>query len=136
MDRKVTLLTNIFSINAQLTFTCSKSTLEAPKKVWNMFKVSHPFPIRQLKVDKKFRVFIIVYKNTKTVSFTSFWCFYRRLWKCFTLFSSASVIDFEQVNASWLCQFVTFWQIVSKILVRKVLSWLIWSDFTLYWLCC
>ena len=51
-----------------------------------------------------------------------------------TPFSSVSVVDFEQVNASWVCQFVTFWQFVSKILVRKVLKWLLWSAFTLYWL--
>ena len=31
MDRKVTLLTNVFS-NAQLTFTCSKSTIETLEK--------------------------------------------------------------------------------------------------------
>ena len=64
-----------------------------------MFKVNHPFPIRQHKVDKKIRVFFIVDKNTKTTSLASFLCFYRRLLPCFTLFSSVSVVDFEQVNA-------------------------------------
>ena len=44
--------------------------------------------------------------------------------------------SFEQVNPSCVCQFVTFLQFVSKILVWKVLSWLLWSGFTLYWICC
>ena len=74
-------------------------------------------------------------KNTKMASFTSFWCFYCYLSICFNPFSSVSVVAFEQVNTSWVCKFVTFWQIVSKILVRKVLSWLLWSSFTLYLYC-
>ena len=32
VDHKVTLLTNFFSINAQLKFTCSKSTIETLEK--------------------------------------------------------------------------------------------------------
>ena len=91
VDWKVTLLANVFLINSQLTFTCSKSTIEALEKSVKYVQ-SHN-------------------KNTKTTSF-------------------------EQMNASWVCQSATFWQFVSKILVRKVLSWLLWIGFTFYWLCC
>ena len=122
VDHKITLLTNVFSINAQLKFTCSKSTTKTLEKGMKHVQVNHPFPIRQHKVEEKFRVFTIVDKNTKTMSLTWFWCLYRRLWTCFTLFSRVTVVGFEQVNGSWVCQFATFWQIVSKILVRKVLS--------------
>ena len=27
---------------------------------------------------------------------TSFWCFYCKVWTCFTPFSSVSIVDFEQ----------------------------------------
>ena len=41
-------------------------------------------------------------KNTRTMSLTPFGCFYCWLWTYFTLFSSASIVDFEQVNISWV----------------------------------
>ena len=41
-------------------------------------------------------------KNTRTMSLMPFGCFYCWLWTCFTLFSSASIVDFEQVNVSWI----------------------------------
>ena len=41
-------------------------------------------------------------KNTRTMSMTSFWCFYCYLWTYFTPFSSASIVNFEQVNVSWV----------------------------------
>ena len=31
----------------------------------------------------------------------SFWCFYCYLWTYFTPFSSASIVDFEQINVIW-----------------------------------
>ena len=34
-------------------------------------------------------------------SVTSFWCFYSELSTYFTIFSSVSIADFEQVNISW-----------------------------------
>ena len=34
----------------------------------------------------------------------SFWCFIVNFELCFTPFSSVSAVDFEQVNASWVCQ--------------------------------
>ena len=44
-------------------------------------------------------------KNSKTTSLTSFIVHCSRTRTCFTIFSSVSVVDFEQVNASWVCQF-------------------------------
>ena len=41
-------------------------------------------------------------KNTRTTSLMSFWCFYYWLGTYFTPFSSVSIIDFEQVNVSWV----------------------------------
>ena len=41
-------------------------------------------------------------KNTKMRSMTPFWCFYWQLGTYFTPFSGVSVVDFEQVNFSWL----------------------------------
>ena len=35
-------------------------------------------------------------------SLTSFWCFYCQLWTYFTPFSSTFIVDFEQVNVSWV----------------------------------
>ena len=40
-------------------------------------------------------------KNTRTTLFT-FWCFYCYLWTYFTSFSSVSIVDFEQLNISWV----------------------------------
>ena len=57
--------------------TCSKSTIEILKKVWNMFKVYN--------------------KNSRT---TSVW------W--FTTFCSVSIVDFEQVNVSWVPPHLTY----------------------------
>ena len=37
----MTLLTEVLSLCTQQTFTCSKSTIETLKKVWNMFKVNN-----------------------------------------------------------------------------------------------
>ena len=42
-------------------------------------------------------MFKVSNKNT-----TSFWCFYCQLWTYFTPFSSVSVVDFKQVNVSWV----------------------------------
>ena len=33
---------------------------------------------------------------------TSFWCFYCELLKSFTPFSIVSIVDFEQINSSWV----------------------------------
>ena len=36
-----------------------------------------------------------------SVSMTSFWCLYCKLWTYFTPCSSVSIVNFEQVNADW-----------------------------------
>ena len=36
-------------------------------------------------------------KDNKT-----FWCFYCKLWTYFTLISSVSIVEFEQVNVCWV----------------------------------
>ena len=41
-------------------------------------------------------------KITRTTSLTLFWCFYYLLYAHFTYFSSVSIIDFEQLNVSWV----------------------------------
>ena len=50
--------------------------------MWNRFKVNN--------------------KDTRTTSLVSFWCLYCYLWTYFTPCSSASIVNFEQVNASWV----------------------------------
>ena len=47
-------------------------------------------------------MFIIINRNSRTTSLTSFRCFYCWLWTYFTPFSSVSIINFEQVNVSWI----------------------------------
>ena len=66
----------------QLTFTCLNSMIETLGKVWNMFRVKN--------------------KNARTMSLTSSWCFYGKLWRCFTPFSSVFVVDLPQVHVSWV----------------------------------
>ena len=66
---------------AQLTFTCSKLTIETLEKGVKYIQINN--------------------KNTKTMSLTSFWCFYCKLWTYFSSFSSACIVNFEQVNVSW-----------------------------------
>ena len=42
-------------------------------------------------------------RNTrKLTSLMSFWCFYCYLWTYFTPFSSVSIVNFKQVNVSWV----------------------------------
>ena len=48
---------------------------------------------------------------------TLLWCFYYWLWTNFTHCSGVSIIDFEQVNASWVFRFI---YILSRI-VKKLL---------------
>ena len=43
---------------------------------------------------------------------TSFWCSYYKLKTYFTLYSSVSIVDFKQVNVSWV---VTFDELMTKI---------------------
>ena len=77
----VTFGCNVFT--SQLTFTCSKSTMETLEKVWHMFRVNN--------------------KNIRTTSLTSFWCVYCRLWTYFIPFCTyftPSIVDLEQVNVS------------------------------------
>ena len=59
---------------AQLTFTCSNSTIETVK-VWNMFKVNN--------------------KNIRMMSLASFCCFYHYFWTYFTPLSSVPIVDFK-----------------------------------------
>ena len=98
--------------NIQQTFTCSKSTIKTLKKVWNMFKVNN--------------------KNTRTMSLTSFWWIYCYLWTYFITFSSASIVDFEQVNVSrvrmvWLFNYHYFFMFICKMKRGTVLS--LWINF-------
>ena len=44
-------------------------------------------------------------KNSRTMSLTSFWCFYCSLGTHFTPFSSVPMVDFEQVNVASECVF-------------------------------
>ena len=44
-------------------------------------------------------------KNTRTMSMTSFWCFYRQFCTYFTLQTNVSNVDFEQTNVSWVVLF-------------------------------
>ena len=81
LDKKISIfLSNLEFVTTQPTFTCLKSTTEAPEKGVNMLKVNN--------------------KNTRTTSLTSFWCFYCQLLTYFTHFSS--IVDFEQINVSWV----------------------------------
>ena len=41
----------------------------------------------------------------------SFWCFYCKFWPFLHLFSSVSIVDFEQVNVSWV---VLFQEVITK----------------------
>ena len=41
-------------------------------------------------------------KNTRITSLTSFLCFYCYFWICLTPFSTVFIVDFEQVNFSWV----------------------------------
>ena len=55
-------------------------------------------------------LFRVSNKNTRVTSVASFWCFYCELWTYFTpLFSSDSIVDFEQVNVGW---FVTHFKLM------------------------
>ena len=40
-------------------------------------------------------------KNSRTTSVASIWCSYCWFWTHFTAFSSASIVNFEQVNVMW-----------------------------------
>ena len=40
-------------------------------------------------------------KNTRTISMTSFWCFYCLLWTDLKHCSGIFIVDFEQVYGSW-----------------------------------
>ena len=44
----------------------------------------------------------LIIKKTRTISLTSFWCFYFWFWTNFTHWGSVSIINFEQVNTGWL----------------------------------
>ena len=80
-------IVNIKNINltssflTQLSFTCSKSTTEAPEQCIYLFKGSN--------------------KNTCMTSLTSFRYFYCKLWTDFTHRSDVSIVDFEQANVGW-----------------------------------
>ena len=71
--RSLDILANIYLLKV--------SNRKTRKKEWNMFTVNN--------------------KNTRPTSMTSFWCFYCWFWTYLVPFSSASIIDFEQVNISW-----------------------------------
>ena len=56
--------------------------------MWNVFKVNN--------------------KNPRTSSLPLFLCFCCELWTYFTPFSSASIVDFQQVNISWYSILLVF----------------------------
>ena len=60
------------------------------------------FKVTYTSTRKRCEIYVKVNnKNTRTTS-TLFWCFYRYLWTHLAPFSSASIVNFEQVNISWL----------------------------------
>ena len=68
----------------KLTFTCSKSTIEALEK-----------GVKQLPSQQKFQVNI---KNSRT---TSFCCFFWFTLNIFHTFFAVSIVEFGQVNVNW-----------------------------------
>ena len=47
-------------------------------------------------------MFKINNENTRTKSVTPVWSFYSSLWKYLPNFCSVYIVDFEQLNVSWL----------------------------------
>ena len=78
-----TAMYKIFTVGVQLTFTCSKSTIEAPEKVRNMFEVNN------------------IYKHQKDVTGVVL-VFLQLNLNIFFPFVSVSITNFEQVNISWV----------------------------------
>ena len=81
-SKKATVFVEVLQMQDNLitrqTFTYSKATVEILEELGNMFKVNR--------------------KDTRTTSLTSFGCLYCQIWKYFIHFSSAYIVDFEQVN--------------------------------------
>ena len=69
-------------IVTKLTFTCSKSTRETLGKGVKYVQLNN--------------------KNTRTMPMMSFCCFHCYVWTYFTPCSNVSIVDFEQVNISWV----------------------------------
>ena len=97
-------LLNLFvsskKVIAQPTFTCSKSTIETLKKMWNNFKVNSK--------NTRTTSFYTPWKHQKTRTFMMFlggteWrrsdVFIVNFY--FIPFPSISIVDLEQVNVSW-----------------------------------
>ena len=89
-SKKATVFVEVLQMQDNLitrqTFTYSKATVEILEELGNMFKVNR--------------------KDTRTTSLTSFGCLYCQIWKYFIHFSSAYIVDFEQVNV-WR---TAYWQ--------------------------
>ena len=47
-------------------------------------------------------------EDNRTKSMTSFSCLYCQLWTHFTSFTSASIVNFEQVGVDWATSFIDF----------------------------
>ena len=66
-------------------------------------------------------MFKVYNKNTRTTSLTSFWCFYYELWTYFTPFSSVPIVNFEQVNVSWVTATLDMVYAASKVRINDYL---------------
>ena len=68
-------------------------------------------------------------KNSRTTSAASIWCFYCWFWTYFTAFSSASIVDFEQVNVMWdaITVMINLKHPVSGYLEFRRVKWKFWS---------
>ena len=69
-----------------------------------------------------------VHNNDTRTASTLFWCPYCQTWTDFTHSSDATIIDFEQVNASWDCMKLSFYPLNVDYLVSN-LNWLKFLNF-------
>ena len=81
----------LYNNNTQLTFICSKSTIQTIKKMWNIFKVNN--------------------KNTRATTMNDVVLMFS-LKTYFIPFSIVSIVVFKQVSVSWVMFakfFFTLW---------------------------
>ena len=73
------------------------------KSSWGFLANVYLFKVNNRNSRKKVWIMLeAINKNTRTMSITSFWCFYCKLWTYFVPFSNVSIVDFEEVNVSWV----------------------------------
>ena len=75
------ILTPLYILSQQYYISKVSNTV-IENKLWNMFMCNK--------------------KDTRTTPIASFWCLYCYLWTYFTPWSTVSIVNFEQVNASWI----------------------------------